>query len=399
VSARAYNSDMKRSFWIVSLAFLAVLALPTASFATTYVISRIATTTGNTFAVAFVPGQSKAYSTNSNAGTVSIINTASRTSAGAPITVGNRPNFVSVNSNGTYALVSNTWDSSVSVIEVSTNSVTHTITDPNWYNTRGTAFLPGTSTALVADSGNDAIALVDAASGTANPVEIHVGTSPEYIGITPNGVFAYVANFGSNDVSVINLQSNTVVATIPVATQPSWVAITPDGTKALVLNWGSDSISVINTATNTVVSTISGLNEGASGSLSSIALTSDGSFAYISRQHETHLSVIDMSTMALTAPVEIGVTTYGISVSAMSGQLLTANLWDNSVSLIDLVTDVAPSSSSPTNSSGGNSHQLASTGALPPFELWVISALLIVGLGIALRIRAGVGNHQNPRRD
>ncbi|MDF9809798.1 YVTN family beta-propeller protein [Aurantimicrobium minutum] len=390
---------MKKLSWIASLAFLAVLAFPAASFATTYLVSRIPTSTGNTFAVAFVPGQSKAYSTNSNAGTVSVVNTSSRTSLGTTIPVGSRPNFVSVNSNGTFALVSNTWDSSVSVIDVSTNSVTHTITDPNWYIVRGTAFLPGNTTALVADSGNNAVAFVNAALGTANPVEITVGVSPEYIGITPNGAFAYVANFGSNNVSVINLQTNTVIATIPVGTQPSWVAITPDGTKALVLNWGSDSISVIDTVTNTVVTTVSGLNEGASGSLSSIALTTDGRFAYISRQYETHLSVIDMTTMTLTAPVEIGVTTYGVSVSSTGGQLLTANLWDNSVSLIDFVSNVTPSSSSPPiNSSSGSAPQLASTGAPLPVAFWVSSsALLITCIGISLKLQAKGYHRRNHR--
>ncbi|MDH6423553.1 YncE family protein [Aurantimicrobium minutum] len=390
---------MKKLPWIASLAYLAVFAFPAVSFATTYLISRIPTSAGNTFAVAFVPGQSKAYSTNSNAGTVSVVNTSSRTSLGTTIPVGSRPNFVSVNSNGTFALVSNTWDSSVSVIDVATNSVTHTITDPNWYIVRGTAFVPGNTTALVADSGNNAVALVNAALGTANPVEITVGVSPEYIGVTPNGAFAYVANFGSNNVSVINLQTNTVIATIPVGTQPSWVAITPDGEKALVLNWGSDSISVIDTMTNTVVSTVSGLNEGASGSLSSIALSTDGRFAYISRQYETHLSVIDMTTMTLTAPVEIGVSTYGVSVSSTGGQLLTANLWDNSVSLIDFVADVTPSSSSPPiNSSSGSSPQLASTGAPLPVAFWVSSsALLITVLGISLKLRAKGYHRRNLR--
>jgi len=37
---------------------------------------------------------------------------------------------------------------------------------------------------------------------------------------------AYVANFGSNTVSVIDIATNTVVATIPVGVAPSGIAIT-----------------------------------------------------------------------------------------------------------------------------------------------------------------------------
>ena len=61
----------------------------------------------------------------------------------------------------------------------------------------------------------------------------------------------------SNTVSVIDTASNTVVATIPVGVNPVGVAITPDGTRAYVTNEGSNTVSVIDIATNTVVATIS----------------------------------------------------------------------------------------------------------------------------------------------
>ena len=47
---------------------------------------------------------------------------------------------------------------------------------------------------------------------------------------------AYVANTGSNSVSVIDTTSNTVVATVGVGDYPIGVAITPDGTRAYVTN-------------------------------------------------------------------------------------------------------------------------------------------------------------------
>jgi YVTN family beta-propeller protein len=59
------------------------------------------------------------------------------------------------------------------------------------------------------------------------------------------------ANAGSNDVSVIDIATNTVTATIPVGTNPLGVAVTPDGSKVYVANFGDDNVSVINTATKT----------------------------------------------------------------------------------------------------------------------------------------------------
>jgi YVTN family beta-propeller protein len=49
--------------------------------------------------------------------------------------------------------------------------------------------------------------------------------------VTPDGSKAYVPNYGSGTVSVINTWNNTVSATITVGTNPYGVSVTPDGLK------------------------------------------------------------------------------------------------------------------------------------------------------------------------
>ena len=57
---------------------------------------------------------------------------------------------------------------------------------------------------------------------------IPVGTNPVGVAITPDGKHAYVANVNSNNVSVIDTATNTVVGTpIPVVNGPEGVAVTP----------------------------------------------------------------------------------------------------------------------------------------------------------------------------
>jgi YVTN family beta-propeller protein len=66
--------------------------------------------------------------------------------------------------------------------------------------------------------------------------------------------FAYIANSGSDSVSVIDTATNTVVGPpIPVGSTPIGVAVNPAGTRVYVANSGSNSVSVIDTATNTVI--------------------------------------------------------------------------------------------------------------------------------------------------
>jgi YVTN family beta-propeller protein len=72
--------------------------------------------------------------------------------------------------------------------------------------------------------------------------------------MTPDGTRAYVANAGSNSVSVINLAAQAVVATVPVGFLPVDEAIT--ATNVYVANAGGNTVSVIRTSNNSVTATV-----------------------------------------------------------------------------------------------------------------------------------------------
>ena len=100
-----------------------------------------------------------------------------------------------------------------------------------------------------------------------------------HVAVTPDGTRAYVTNFNSNTVSVINTATNTVTATIAVGANPDGVAITPNGATIYVANSGNGTgtnVSVINTASNTVTATVT-VGSGPDG----IAVTPNGANAYV----------------------------------------------------------------------------------------------------------------------
>ena len=119
--------------------------------------------------------------------------------------------------------------------------------------------------------------------------------------------FAYVTNQFSNTVSVIDVATETVVATINVGVEPAGIAITPDGKKVYVANHQSRSVSVINTATNSVTTTIV-LGGGAADRPYQVAIPQDGTKAYVSQQgNGGQISIIDTSTdMVLGPPINLG---------------------------------------------------------------------------------------------
>lgn len=103
------------------------------------------------------------------------------------------------------------------------------------------------------DGGNVSVLNVETNTVLAS---INVGNRPAVIKINPANNKAYVANSVSNDVSVINILTNTLESTIPVGNTPQGVAINSNTNKVYVINTTSNSISVINGNTNKVVNTI-----------------------------------------------------------------------------------------------------------------------------------------------
>lgn len=85
---------------------------------------------------------------------------------------------------------------------------------------------------------------------------INVGNRPAVIKINPANNKAYVVNSVSNDVSVINILTNTLESTIPVDNAPQGIAINPNTHKVYVTNTISNSISIINGNTNLAINTI-----------------------------------------------------------------------------------------------------------------------------------------------
>jgi YVTN family beta-propeller protein len=134
--------------------------------------------------------------------------------------------------------------------------------------------------------------------------EIPVGNSPLGIAVTPDGRRAYVANFafGSNAVSVLDLENQTFLQNVAVGSRPADVAVSPDGRFIYASNFISDTVSVIDTATNRVRSTI-GVGLAPQG----LAFSPDGTFVYVANRQSIDIptpgtvSVID-TARALSGP-------------------------------------------------------------------------------------------------
>ncbi len=150
------------------------------------------------------------------------------------------------------------------------------------------------------------------------------------------GYFAYVANVGSDNVSVINTATNTVVTTIPVGNSPLGVSSSKNGKRVYVTNSGSGTVSVINTYTNAVISTI-GVDPKPYG----ICINNNGSRVYVA--HSTFngsVSVINTTNNSVATIGGIGDSPVGICVSNNSSRVYVANYSSHSISVINAITNL-----------------------------------------------------------
>jgi YVTN family beta-propeller protein len=112
----------------------------------------------------------------------------------------------------------------------------------------------GDNTVSVFDASNVNVTKMPPIPSLSAPVA--VGTAPVGIAALKDGTRFYVANSGSNDVSVVSATSFAVLKTVGAGVNPSFVAAEPGSTKVYVTNPGSFSTTIIQTVNDTVSATI-----------------------------------------------------------------------------------------------------------------------------------------------
>jgi len=115
--------------------------------------------------------------------------------------------------------------------------------------------------------------------------------SPFNIAVSNNGKRLYVVAQDSDQILVVDAESNEVLNKINVGVHPHSVLLSKDGTIAYVSNQWSDNISVIDLITSKVVDTIKTGN-GPAG----LSLSTNGKFLYVVNTFASDLSIIDLST-------------------------------------------------------------------------------------------------------
>ena len=289
------------------------------------------------------------YVTNEDAGTISVISTATRKVIGE-IEVGTRPRGVEVSRDGELVYVAlsgspkcpptmpdeecaklgaDKTKDGIAVIDARRQAVLRVLpggSDPEEFDVDAAS-----GRLFVANEDTGELSIVDLATGRVLRT-VDVGGEPEGVRLRPDRKTVYVTSESEHAVSVIDTDSGALLGTIPVGWRPRDSIFSADGSRAFVSSEHGGNVAVVDVATNEVLATIA----LPAGSLPmGLALSPDGERLYVANGRARTVSVIDVEDFGSRRNVRVGARPWGIGLTSDGRFLYTANGSSNDVSVID----------------------------------------------------------------
>lgn len=148
---------------------------------------------------------------------------------------------------------------------------------------------------------------------------------------TPDERKLYIANIRSGTASVIDRAAGTVT-TVVTGEGAEGIDVSPDGGEVWVTNRAAQTVSVIEVASDSVIATF----ESGGQMPIRVKFTPDGREAWISNARSNALTVFDARTRQRLATVPVGAIPIGIQMSPDGRRAFVANTNDDQVTVVDI---------------------------------------------------------------
>jgi YVTN family beta-propeller protein/VCBS repeat-containing protein len=293
----------------------------------------------------------RAYVTNYNDGTVTVINTLDGTVVGDPISVGTGPASAAVSSDGSRVYVANSGGlfgggpGSVSVIDTATNTVIGAPI-PVGADPTAIAIAPNGKTVYVANTGDGTVSKITVSTGKVTTVK-GVGTDPSQITVAPNGSKVYVSDLLDGTVTEFSSTSSTAKVVAHIGGNPYGLAVSPDS-NTLYVTSADGTVTKLET---THYSVIDSFNVG--DPASDAVFNNDGTLLAVAKNDGT-IGVYDTTTDTLLSTVTLddsftrGPLPTQLGISSDGQQVYLTDPSDNSVQVVSLVpVDTKPVANGP----------------------------------------------------
>jgi YVTN family beta-propeller protein len=319
-------------------------------------ITNIGVGNGNSWRMAYNSVNGNLYipsgttSVNPSYNNLSIVSTQTNSVVGSLTGLGPGPNSMVLSSSGKLIYITQSYSyvccsinqGALAIMNASDYNVIKNI--PVGNDPRGVTIAPN-GYIYVVNSGSNTVSIINNNTNTITSTLSGNGlNNPQYVAIT-NG-YVYVTNWNSGTVSVFSLSTGDAVSTLSVGSNPYRIMVSPTNSSQVYLsNYGSNTISVIDANTNSVVDTINVNQNGNCNQPEGIAFLPDGDYAYVACWSNNAVAVVDSATNTFTGTVIGGVTNNGgirAIVASNNGQYVYVGGWNepnNDLSIISTATN------------------------------------------------------------
>ena len=167
-------------------------------------------------------------------------------------------------------------------------------------------------------------------------------------------LLAYVTNEDSQDLTIIDTRTDSVLATIPVGTRPRGVKVSPDGKTVFVALSGSpkcpptmpdeeceklkadktkDGIAVVDAAARKVARVLPGGSDP-----ETFDISKDGGTLFVSNEDAGEASIVDVASGKIRATVPVGKEPEGVRVAPDGKEVWVTGETDHNVTILDTET-------------------------------------------------------------
>lgn len=186
----------------------------------------------------------------------------------------------------------------------------------------------GANQLFVANYASNNVTVIDAAS-FATVASIPVGSGPYAVTYDPLTGEVFVANQASNNVSVISDLSDSVIATVAVGNTPYDAAFDPGSGDVYVATYSSNNVSVISGTTNTLVTSV----RVGTGPVA-VAYGPGSGEVFVANFASSNVSIINDTTNTIVGSAPVGGGPYWATWDPVRDQLFVPNIYTNNVSVV-----------------------------------------------------------------
>lgn len=193
----------------------------------------------------------------------------------------------------------------------------------------GIAYDPTRARLFVSDWYNARVWVLDAVS-LAVTGELTVGAAPAGLDLSDDDRFLAIAGRDADQVYIFDTDSLALRHQLDVGTRPFGLRFAPDG-RLFVGNVGSNDVSILDVVSGTLLATVP-VGERPYG----VAFAAGR--AFVSNQYEDTISVISLDQLQHETKISVGEYPEGIDATADGNTVVVTNWFDNTVTLIDANT-------------------------------------------------------------